>query len=192
VTASNANGSATQSFVFVVQAPKVIVVHPSGPDYRFTGVLYGALHYRVLSPVVARAVRVATRGKVLLTLQSNFGFSVHGRLGRVHVVIQRDVRTVKVPRTVNGHRRLVAERVFFYAGVLVLFEPAHHGGLVFHSFADVSLTGKRVHAVAIGDIVSTVRVRVRAKVHGQERLVWRVRRIRHPLRLAIEMAPSVS
>ena len=192
VTASNPSGSATQSFVFVVQAPKVVVVHPSGPDYRFTGVLYGALHDRVLSPVSFKGVRVAARGKTLLTLQSNFGFSVHGRLGRVHVVIQRDVRTVKVPETVHGQRRFVARRVFFYAGVLVLVEPAHPGALVFHSFADVSLTGKRVHAVAIGDLVTSVRVRVRAKVHGQERLVWRIRKVAHPLRLAIEMAPSVS
>ncbi len=197
VTASNGVApNAVQSFVLVVKAPKVVVVHPSGPHYRFTGVLYGALHYRVVSPVSPRGVRVAVRvvarGKTLLTLRSNFGFSVHRKLGRVHVVIERDVRTVKVPRTVHGHRRLVAERVFFYAGVLVLFEPAHRGALVFHSFADVSLTGKRIHAVAIGDLVTSVRVRVRAKVHGQERLVWRVRRIRRPLRLAIEMAPSVS
>ena len=197
VTVSNGVApNAVQPFVLIVKAHKVVVVHPSGPDYRFTGVLYGALHYRVVSPVsfkgVRVAVRVAARGKTLETLRSNFGFSVGARLGRVHVVIQRDVRTVKAPETVHGQRRLVARRVFFYAGVLVLVEPAYRGALVFHSFADVSLTGKRVHAVAIGDLVTSVRVRVRAKVHGQERLVWRVRKVAHPLRLAIEMAPSVS
>jgi YVTN family beta-propeller protein len=197
VTVSNGVApNAVQPFVLIVKAHKVVVVHPSGPDYRFTGVLYGALHYRVVSHVsfkgVRVAVRVAARGKTLETLRSNFGFSVGARLGRVHVVIQRDVRTVKAPETVHGQRRLVAERTFFYGGVLVLVEPAHHGALVFHSFADVSLTGKRVHAVAIGDLVTSVRVRVRVKVHGQERLVWRVRKVAHPLRLAIEMAPSVS
>ena len=185
VTASNGIGSdAVKSFV--------LVVRPSGPGYHFAGVLSGALHDKILSLVSPRAVRVVASGKALLTLQSDFGFSVGARLGRVHVVIQRDVRTLKVPETVHGQRRLVARRVFFYAGVLVLVEPAHHGALVFHSFADVSFTDKRVHAVAIGDLVTSVRVRVRAKVHGQERLVWRVRKLAHPLRLAIEMAPSVS
>jgi hypothetical protein len=193
VKASNAAGSVMKTFTFTVASEKVVVVPPSGPDYQFTGVLYGALRYKVSSPANVKGTHVATSGKTLLTLTSDLGFDAPGgRLGRVHVILQRDVRTVKVARTVHGHRTDVARHVASYVGVLVLVEPEHRGALVFHSFADVSLHGTAVHAVAIGRLTVAKRVRVRAKVHGREQLVWRVRHLERPLRFAIEVSPSTS
>jgi hypothetical protein len=192
VKASNASGSTTETLTLTVQPPKVVVVPPSGPDCHFVGVLSGALHYRVSSPASLRGTHVATSGKVLQSLDSDFGFDGRGGLGRVHLILQRDMRTLKVRRVVHGHQRLVERRVASYVGVLVLVYPAHHGALVFHSFGGVKLDGTTVHAVAVGHLTTSKRVRVRVELHGRERLVWRTRRIERPLRFAFEVSPSTS
>jgi hypothetical protein len=192
VKASNASGSTTETLTLTVQPPKVVVVPPSGPDYHFVGVLSGSLRYRVSSPASLRGTRVATSGKVLQSLDSDFGFDGRGGLGRVHLVLQRDVRMLKVRRLVHGHQRLVVRRIASYAGVLVLVEPEHHGALVFRQFTGVSLRGRTAHAVAIGRLSVAKRVRVRVELHGRERLVWRTRQIERPLRFAFQVSPSTS
>jgi hypothetical protein len=192
VEASNASGFTTETLTLSVQPPKVVVVPPSGPDYHFSSVLSGALHYKVASPASLNGTRMATSGKVLLSLTSDFGFDGRGGLGSVHLVLQRDLRTVRVQQVIHGHERTVERRVAFYAGVLVLVEPEHRGALVFRHFTDVRLIGKTVHAVAVGQLISTERVRVLVKVNGREQLVWRNRQVKRPLRFAFATSPSTS
>jgi hypothetical protein len=159
-----------------VEPKQVIVRLPTGPAYRFFGNLAGAAQFRFASNVSPKAVFLAVSHGTLETLRLGFGYSSKTGNGRVGLILQRDVRTVKVERTVHGRRDPVVRKVAVYVGRLVFFEPRSKHGLVLTVFRGISVHGRVVHVDVFGSVVEKA---------GK-------RQVRRPVAFALSLMPIVA
>ncbi|MHB1784454.1 MAG: hypothetical protein ACYCTE_17550, partial [Acidimicrobiales bacterium] len=177
-----------------VQRFTLVVVRFKDADVVF-GKLTGSARwtFRVQVPTTpTTGVHERSSGKTLDALTADFDFDTARGIGRMYLVLRRDVRTEKVRESVHGHVRVVAKEVAYYGGLLALLDPARAGELAFRSFAGVAMHGKTATGVAIGELKLAKRVKVVLDVHGHKHLVWRTHVVEEPIRFGFSVAPSVS